>query len=336
MNRNKQIEKQKGPKRDLTPLKTSEGFSKIKIMRRKLTLRYLFLAFSCLGIILAALPAMGNTREIELIVRGDDFGMTQGSLVAFEKGFNEGVLTCASLLVQAPWFEAAAALSRKNPQWCMGAHLSLVGEWIGYGWRPVLPGDKVPSIVDEDGFLFTYPEEIFKKKPRIEEVDAELRAQVALARKKGVALRYLDTHYMGMDSYPGLREIIQKIAEDFHLPISSQMGEKRVRGIYTVPVKQKKEKALKMLEELSPGLWLWVTHIGIDSPEQNALVHSAPEHRFKNGGVGPHRAEELRVITSAEVKTLIRKRGIKLTDYLKLGSDLNIEIRSKSSSQTAK
>ena len=168
------------------------------------------------------------------------------------------------------------------------------------------------------------------------EIDAELRAQVVLARKKGVDIRYLDTHYMGIDGYPGLREVIQKMAKDFHLPISSQMGEKRVSGIYTVPIMQKKERTIKMLEELPPGLWLWVAHIGIDSPEQNALVHSAPEHRFKNGGVGPHRAEELRVITSEEVKSLIRKRGIRLTDYVKLGSGLNIEIRSKSSAQTAK
>ena len=113
-------------------------------MWRKMTIRHpLFLASFCFAVILAALPMIGNTQEIELIVRGDDFGMTQGSLVAFERGFNEGILTCASILVQAPWFEAAAALSRKNPQWCVGAHLSLVGEWIGYRWRPVLPWDKV-------------------------------------------------------------------------------------------------------------------------------------------------------------------------------------------------
>jgi len=62
-----------------------------------------------------------------------------------------------------------------------------------------------------------------------------------------------------------------------------------------------------------------VAHIGIDSPEQNALVHSAPGDRFTNGGVGSHRAEELKVITSNEIKDLIRKRGIKLTDYRKIG-----------------
>jgi hypothetical protein len=128
-------------------------------------------------------PMTLNAQEIKLVVRGDDFGMTQGSLIAFEKGFNEGILTCGSILAQAPWFEGAAALARKNRKWCIGIHLSLIGEWIGYRWRPVLPWDKVSSIVDEDGFLFTDPEELFKRNPRIEEIDAELRAQIALARK---------------------------------------------------------------------------------------------------------------------------------------------------------
>jgi predicted glycoside hydrolase/deacetylase ChbG (UPF0249 family) len=191
-----------------------------------------------------------------------------------------------------------------------------VGEWIGYRWRPVLPWDKIPTIVDDDGFLYTYPQELFKRNPKIDEIEAELRAQVVLAKKKGINLQYIDTHYMGMDDYPGLREVTQKISKDFDLPISSQMGEKRLKGIYTTPAKQKEKQALQILAELTPGLWLWVVHIGIDSPEQNSLVHSAPEHRFKNGGVGQHRAAELNVVTSQSVKSLINKTGIKLVNYI--------------------
>ena len=262
------------------------------------------------------LPEVAYAQDIKLIVRGDDFGMTQGSLAAFEKAFNEGVLTCGSLLVAGPWFEGAAELCRKNPQWCVGIHLSLIGEWIGYRWRPVLPWDKIPTLVEEDGFLYTYPQDLFKRNPKIEEIEAELRAQVILAKKKGINLQYIDTHYMGMDDYPGLREVTQKIARDFDLLVSSQVGEKRLKGIYRTPVKQKDEQALKMLAELTPGLWLWVVHIGIDSPEQNSLVHSAPENRFKNGGVGQHRAAELNVVTSQSVKSLINKTGIKLVNYI--------------------
>jgi hypothetical protein len=45
---------------------------------------------------------LAEAEGIRLIVRGDDLGMTQGSLVAFERAFKERVLTCGSTLVCAP------------------------------------------------------------------------------------------------------------------------------------------------------------------------------------------------------------------------------------------
>ncbi len=267
------------------------------------------------------LSKVASAQDIKLIVRGDDFGMTQGSLAAFQKGFDQGVLTCGSLLVQAPWFEGAAELCKRNPEWCIGVHLSLIGEWRGYRWRPVLPWDKVSSLVDEDGFLYTYPEELFRHNPKIEEIDAELRAQIDLAKKKGVNVQYIDVHYMGMGDYPGLEDVIKKIGLDYDLYVSGVMGEKRVRGIYKVPVEQKKDTALRMLRDLGPGLWLWVCHIGIESPEQDALIHTAPDDIIIDGGVGRHRAAELDVVTSLEVKSMILKKDIKLTNYRELLKD---------------
>jgi hypothetical protein len=82
-------------------------------------------------------------NTIQLIVRGDDLGMTQGSITAFERIFNDGILTCGSIQVCAPWFEAAASLAKRNPKWCMGIHLTLIGEWRGYRWRPVLPWGQI-------------------------------------------------------------------------------------------------------------------------------------------------------------------------------------------------
>jgi YdjC-like protein len=142
----------------------------------------------------------------------------------------------------------------------------------------------------------------FKHNPKIEEIDAELRAQINLAKKKGVNIQYIDTHYMGMGDYSGLRGVIQKIGRDYKLPISSQMGEKHLGRVYRVFVKEKKSEALKMLGKLQPGLWLWVCHIGIDSPEQDALLHSATDEVISDGRVGRHRAAELDVVMSPEVK----------------------------------
>ena len=265
-------------------------------------------------VMLLAMSDVG-AQDTRLIVRGDDLGMSQGSLVAFENAFKEGILTCASIIVPAPWFEAAADLIRNNPRWCIGVHLTLIGEWRGYRWRPVLPWNVVNSIVDEDGFLYRYPEELLERKPRTEEIDAEWRAQINLALKKGIKLQYLDFHYMGPASYPGLIEVVQRIAMDYNLPISGTVGEKRLPGIYMTPVGKKTELAVNVLENLKPGLWLWVFHPGIDSPEQNALIHTNPEDVFKDGNVGKHRAAEAATLRSPQVKLVIKKRPIKLTTY---------------------
>jgi hypothetical protein len=271
-----------------------------------------------LWIVLFVAQGAAQAQDIRLIIRGDDMGMTQGSLAAFEKAFNEGVLTSGAIIVPAPWFEGAAELCRKNPGWCTGVHLALVGEWRGYRWRPVLPWDKVSSIVDENGFLFTSPDVLWAHKPKIEEIEAELRAQVELAKKYGINVQYIDTHYMGLTSYPGLENVIRKMSKDYDVPISSELGEKRPGSVYTTPVAEKKDAAVKMLQELQPGLWLWVCHIGIESPEQDALIHTQPDHIFINGGVGAHRAAELNVLTSIEVKSMILARGIKLVNYREL------------------
>ena len=251
-------------------------------------------------------------QEIRLIIRGDDLGMTQGSIAAFEKSVKEGVLTCASLLVVAPWFEAAADLIRRNPGWCVGVHLSLVGEWQGYRWRPVMPRSRVPSLVDADGFLFPDPDMLWSNKPKPEEIEAEFRAQIDLALKTGVKPQYLDLHYAANDD---VKKIIMELSKEYGLPISGTLGEKYAISVYKTPVDRKLEVALRLIDQLTPGLWLWVAHPGIDSPEHRALVHTSPEDRFTDGGVGRHRAAETGVLTNRQVKEALVKRNVKLTTY---------------------
>lgn len=285
---------------------------------KRISVKSMIAVFLCCLTLLVGEEEAGAQEDIRLIIRGDDMGMTHGSLVAFEKAFKEGVLTCASIQATAPWFEGAAELYRRNPGWCVGLHLSIIGEWRGYRWRPVLPWDSVSTIVDADGFLYRYPEELFSYNPKIEEIETEFRAQIRLALKKGLNIQYLDSHYLGYSSYPGIEEVFKKLAREFNLPLSGMIGEMRLSGVYRVAAHRKKEIAIKQLKQLHPGLWIWVTHIGIDSPEQNALIHTHPDHVFRGGGVGKHRASELEVITSKEVKSILRKKNIKLTNYREL------------------
>ncbi|MBT4513347.1 MAG: ChbG/HpnK family deacetylase [Chloroflexi bacterium] len=260
-----------------------------------------------------------SSDKVRLIIRGDDLGMSQGSLEAVERSFNQGILTCTSILVPGPWFEGAAELCKKNPGWCTGVHLCLIAEWRGMRWRPVLPWDRVPSIVDEDGFLYTYPDELFAKKPNLKEIDAEFRAQIDLALKKGINVQYIDTHYMSPRDlpYPGLKEVIDKISRDYNLPVSGYFEEQSGLSLGDVPIAQRLSLTMQRMEKLEPGLYLWVCHPGNDSPEHDALIHSARDH-VKIEGVGPRRAEVTRILTSLELKSMVMKKDIELTDYKKL------------------
>jgi chitin disaccharide deacetylase len=251
--------------------------------------------------------------EIRLIVRGDDLGMTEGSLEAFERAFNHGILTSGAIQVVAPWFEAAAQLAKKNPGWCVGVHLCLMGEWIGYRWRPVLPWDKVKSLVDKNGFFYQTAAEVKAANFKPDEMEAELRAQIELALKYGINIQYIDSHYSGVDE-----QIKQKLAKEYNLPVSMGFGEKRIPGIYMTPENEKTQTLVKQLDALTPGLYLIVDHIAIDSPEDNALIHAEPSAMFPGGGVGKHRAAELEALCSIEVKTAILKKGIKLVSYHQL------------------
>ncbi len=267
------------------------------------------------GLLFAVSGMVTAQEEIRLIVRGDDLGMTQSSLDAFERAFNQGVLTCGAIQACAPWFEGAAELCRKNPQWCVGVHLAIIGEWRGYRWRPVLPWDKVRSIVDEDGYLYADPIELFSHKPKLDEIEAEYRAQIELVKKHGVKISYLDTHYLGYTQYPGIEEVFTRIAKDYDLPLSGRMDEKRIPGVYKNALEEKVPSAVNQLMELQPGTYLWVCHIGTDCPEQNALIHSRPSDMFVTDGVGRHRAGELETLLSFDVKSVILHKGIKLIDY---------------------
>jgi hypothetical protein len=59
--------------------------------------------------------------------------------------------------------------------------------------------------------------------------------------------------------YLELDAVVRKIAGDYGVTISGLMGEKHIKGIYIVPIESKKAEALRMLEGLKPGLWLWVS-----------------------------------------------------------------------------
>jgi predicted glycoside hydrolase/deacetylase ChbG (UPF0249 family) len=68
-----------------------------------------------------------------LIVNGDDFGASRGINRGIIAAHHLGILTSTSLIVNTPWSEDAAALSRAIPDLSVGLHVNLDAE----PWGPV-------------------------------------------------------------------------------------------------------------------------------------------------------------------------------------------------------
>ena len=80
-----------------------------------------------------------------LIVTADDFGLSTEVNEAVEIAHLEGILTCASLMVNAPAAADAVRRARRLPSLRVGLHLVLVDG------RPKLPAEQVPGLVDTEG-----------------------------------------------------------------------------------------------------------------------------------------------------------------------------------------
>ncbi|MBM7126112.1 hopanoid biosynthesis-associated protein HpnK [Dyella flava] len=82
-----------------------------------------------------------------LIVTADDFGLHAAVNEAVERGYRDGVLRAASLMVGAPAVADAVARAKQNPGLAVGLHLVLADG------RAMLPPSRIPDLVDAQGMF---------------------------------------------------------------------------------------------------------------------------------------------------------------------------------------
>jgi chitin disaccharide deacetylase len=95
-------------------------------------------------------------------------------------------------MVPCPWFPEIADYAKSHPEIDFGLHLTLTSERIYYRWGPVAPKDRVPSLVDKNGYLH----HDWSRDTHIDPKDAELelREQIDRAYAMGIRPSHLDSH----------------------------------------------------------------------------------------------------------------------------------------------
>ncbi len=153
-----------------------------------------------------------------LIVNADDFGLCRDENDATIEGLERGIFTSSTILVPAPGFAEAAEFARLNPRSDLGVHLTLNSEWPNWRWAPVLGREAVPSLVDEAGCLRLDVPAVYAH-ARLDEAEAELRAQIEKALSAGIDVTHLDCHMGPLHLRRDFHELYVRIARDYRLPI---------------------------------------------------------------------------------------------------------------------
>jgi predicted glycoside hydrolase/deacetylase ChbG (UPF0249 family) len=269
------------------------------------------LIYGVLGpvVVLTGVAAQGEAPDTGprkfLIIHADDAGMSHSANRATIDAMEKGIVSSASILVPPAWFPEFAEYARQHPEKDYGIHLTLTCEWERYRWGPVAPREKVPSLVDEQSYLWDNVE-LVARNVKADEAAIELRAQIDRARQFGVPLTHLDTHMGALFSRPDLLEVYVNLGVEYDLPVlfirevtppiaqaypvvASRAAAMLQRlDAAKLPVldsigqfydgdsfDQRRETYINFLRDLPPGFTELIIHCGYDNEELRAITDSA-------------------------------------------------------------
>lgn len=133
-----------------------------------------------------------------LIVRADDAGSSLSTNRAMLECLRAGVLKNVSVMVCPAAFDDFMLLylaERSSlPKHDLGIHATITSEWFAPRWGSILECDRVSSLLDDRGHF--RPSTNDQSGAKLEEMLAEVAAQLAKMRAAKLEPQYLDTHML--------------------------------------------------------------------------------------------------------------------------------------------
>jgi len=274
---------------------------------------------------------LGFSRDTRLlIVHADDVGMTHSVNAATIAALDAGLVNSASIMVPCPWFPEIADYAKSHPQIDVGLHLTLTSERVYYRWGPVAPRDKVPTLVDENGYFHLD----WKPSTRIDpkEAELELHAQIDRAYSMGIRPTHLDSHqYRLLQTGKELFLAFLRVAHDYKLPafvardwfaetpyLESSLSPSDIVIDHTVtispsvPPEKWNEFYKTALKNLQPGVTEFVIHLAFANDEMKAAT------RERDTWGAAWRQRDYDFFTSPDFRQLLREENIQLITWREL------------------
>jgi len=148
-----------------------------------------------------------------VIISCDDLGSCHAANVGVFQAMHDGVATCASIMVPAPWAGHAARSVQIGDD--IGVHLTLNAEHECYRWGPIT---HAPSLQSGEGGFPRTLEDLWEHADPAE-VLRELRAQIERALAWGIDVTHLAPHLTAITLRPEFFDVYLELAVEFALPI---------------------------------------------------------------------------------------------------------------------
>jgi len=233
-------------------------------------------------------------------------------------------------MVPTPWFPEIADYAKAHPDADFGLHLTLTSERVYLRWGPVAPRDKLPSLVDENGYFHHdwSPATHINAK----EAEVELRAQVARAYAMGVRPTHLDSHqYRLIGTGKELFEAFLRVARDSKLPafvahdwfaeqpyLESSLTPTDIVIDHTITIAPSVSPErwanfyADALRNLQPGITEFVVHLAYADEEMRAAT------RERDTWGAAWRQRDYDFFSSPEFQKLLHQQNIQLITWREL------------------
>jgi len=279
---------------------------------------------------------LGYSKETKLlIIHADDLGVAHSENAASTTAMEKGVVNSASIMVPCPWFPEIAAYARRRPAADFGLHLTLTSEWKHLKWGPVSLRDKVPGLINKNGFFYESVDSLYKT-ATVAEVEMELRAQIERAKQFGIDPTHLDSHMGALFGRSDFLKVLINLGREYKIPVMLGKFFFQALGVNVDSVvnnrdvlldmiyiaspedykKGMKEYYTRVLKSVQPGVNCLILHAAYDNDEMRAVTIDHPDYG------SAWRQADFDFFTSEECRQLLKDQSIKLITWREIRDKL--------------
>ncbi len=269
---------------------------------------------------------LGYSDDARLVIIScDDLGSCHGATEGVYQAIRNGVATCASIMVPAPWARYAADQYKGED---IGVHLTLNAEHPLYRWGPLT---HAPSLLSGEGGFPRSVDDLWEHADSTE-VLRECRAQIERALAWGIDVSHLAPHLTSITLRPEFFDVYLELAVEFKLPI--RLPSTISAAAAGFPFRQlatdegivfpdhfdhdwragSRERVLSALGALEPGVTEIHVQPSIDTAEVRAL-----------GDVAIGWIDDLTLATSDELRNAVTASGAVLIGYRALRDAMRVD-----------